>query len=77
MSIFNDLLFHHGHIANIELARSLAAPKDPAPAAGSAPQPQAGDTGAAQASPEARRAAARARRHSALLRAMTALSPFR
>ncbi|MBN6151290.1 hypothetical protein JR065_13150 [Xanthomonas sp. AmX2] len=77
MSIFNDLLFHHGHVANAELARSLAAPKDPAPAPGPAPQPQDSDANAAQAAPEAKRAAARARRHSALLQAMTALSPFR
>jgi hypothetical protein len=31
MSIWTDLLFHHGHIANPDLARSLAGPA-PAPA---------------------------------------------
>jgi len=74
MSIYSDLLFHHGHIANAELARSLAAaqagPAGPGPAA---PAPAAG---AAQATP-GEPAPAASRGHSALLRAMTALSPFR
>ncbi|MEB1527668.1 hypothetical protein [Xanthomonas sp. WHRI 7945] len=75
MSIYSDLLFHHGHIANAELARSLAtaqaAPAGPGPAA---PTPAAD---AAQATPGEPAPAAGARRRSALLRAMTALSPFR
>ena len=46
MSIWTDLLFHHGHIGNPDLARSLAgpAPDQPAPApAGPAGVLQAGE----------------------------------
>lgn len=35
MSIFNDLLFLHGHIANVELARQLAGAKVAPPEAAS------------------------------------------
>ncbi|MNM73268.1 hypothetical protein D3C81_849880 [compost metagenome] len=41
MSIFNDLLFLHGHIANVELARQLAGAKVAPPEAASPGQREA------------------------------------
>ncbi|WP_449468129.1 hypothetical protein [Stenotrophomonas humi] len=41
MSVFNDLLFLHGHIANVELARELAGAKVAPPEAASPGQREA------------------------------------
>lgn len=80
MSIYSDLLFHQGHIADVALAQSLAAtPKAQAapadtPAAAPAQAPDAaGDSAATRALATARNHRARA----LLRRTMTALSPFR
>lgn len=75
MSIYSDLLFHHGHIANAELARSLAAARPGSEGPESAAQALA--AGTPRATPGQPAAAAGMRGRSALLRAMTALSPFR
>jgi hypothetical protein len=75
MSLYSDLLFHHGHIANTELARSLAAA--PPGAEGPRSAAQAPATGVLPATPDQRASTAGGRGRSALLRAMTALSPFR
>ncbi|QNH15424.1 hypothetical protein HEP74_00546 [Xanthomonas sp. SS] len=77
MSLYSDLLFHHGHIANAELARSLAA--TPPRSEGPDSAAQAPAAGPAQATPgePTPTPAARKRDRSALLRALTALTPFR
>ncbi|HYG08030.1 MAG TPA: hypothetical protein VD865_16685 [Stenotrophomonas sp.] len=68
MSIFNDLLFAHGYIANEDLARRLA--DSPAPPTGEPPR-----TGATHPHPHPR-AQVRARQ-ARMVRIVTALSPFR
>ncbi|HBK45659.1 MAG TPA: hypothetical protein DDZ67_04345 [Xanthomonadaceae bacterium] len=68
MSIFSELLFHHGHITNVDLARSLANRAE-------GPAATVRDDGhAAVQERRERRGEARRKR---LVRAMTALSPFR
>ncbi|MDQ1091765.1 hypothetical protein QE400_001178 [Xanthomonas sacchari] len=73
MGIYSDLLFHHGHIANVALARSLAAPGKAPPASADArpeaPEATAPRTGSGQRTatvPRLHRGAPRER-----------LSPFR
>ncbi len=52
MGIYSDLLFHHGHIAKVALARSLAAPGKAPPASADArpeaPEATAPRTGSGQ-----------------------------
>ncbi|GHH55942.1 MULTISPECIES: hypothetical protein [Gammaproteobacteria] len=64
MGIFSGLLFMHGHIASAELARQLAEPSG-----------LAGERERGRA--RRRRERAQRRRAALLVRAMTALSPFR
>jgi len=64
MRIFNDLLFHHGFVTNAELARKLA--PDGAPT-----------TPAAAAHPHRHSREQVRARQARLVRALTALSPFR
>jgi len=66
MSIFNDLLFQHGFVANEALARQLATPPD------EDKQTAAGATHPHRHPREQVRA-----RQARLVRALTALSPFR
>ncbi|MCC8539036.1 hypothetical protein ACDH70_15325 [Xanthomonas axonopodis pv. poinsettiicola] len=79
MRIFTDLLFQHGHIADVALARQLAEPEAVAdPAVPQAPEAAAApDAGHIDAAQRARREQLVARRTRRLLRAITALSPFR
>lgn len=67
MGIFSGLLFMHGHIANVELARQLAEAGNTTGAAGARDEERA----------RQRRERAQRRRAARLTRAMTALSPFR
>jgi len=66
MRIFSDLLFHHGHIANADLARQLAPP---------APQVQTPSAGATH--PHLHLRAKVRERQARRIRLLTALSPFR
>ncbi len=76
MKIHRDLLFHHGHIANVKLAQSLAEPAVPREGAtNDAAQPT--DTTERKPAAAAEPAAARREWHARLIRSMTALSPFR
>ncbi|HEY0334946.1 MAG TPA: hypothetical protein VGC74_14770 [Stenotrophomonas sp.] len=68
MRIFNDLMFHHGFVTNEELARKLA-PGQPL-------SPPDGDKKGATHPHRHLRAEVRARQ-ARMLRALTALSPFR
>ncbi|MCC5093016.1 hypothetical protein JH271_02185 [Xanthomonas campestris pv. campestris] len=74
MRIFTDLLFQHGHIADVTLAQQLAEPDTALDAAVQAAQPASVAPDAARQQRAEHRMARRARR---LVRAMTALSPFR
>ncbi|MEA9788963.1 hypothetical protein VDF90_17275 [Xanthomonas campestris pv. raphani] len=74
MRIFTDLLFQHGHIADVTLAQQLAEPDTTLDAAAQAAQPASVAPDAARQQRAEHRMARRARR---LVRAMTALSPFR
>jgi hypothetical protein len=67
MSIFNGLLFMHGHITNVELARQLAKSAETIHTANVGDQERA----------RQRRERGQRRRASVLARVMTALSPFR
>lgn len=75
MSIYSDLLFHQGHIADVALARSLVAEPNTAPAAAAAPETasrtQAKETQVMEVTETKHRARALIRR------TVTALSPFR
>jgi hypothetical protein len=64
MNIFSGLLFQHGHITNVALARSLAD-------ADAAPAPPTQDAR------QAKRARRLALKRMLLVRQFTALSPFR
>lgn len=64
MNIFSGLLFHHGHITNVDLARSLAEVDAPADS----------PTRVARQAKRARRLALKRMR---MIRQCTALSPFR
>ncbi|NJC39028.1 hypothetical protein GGR60_003603 [Xanthomonas arboricola] len=79
MRIFTDLLFQHGHIADVDLAQQLAEPDAAGdPAAPQAPEvPPATDAEHIDTAQSARREQRMARRTRRLLRAITALSPFR
>ncbi|AEL05438.1 hypothetical protein [Xanthomonas campestris] len=74
MRIFTDLLFQHGHIADVTLAQQLAEPDTALDAAAQTTQPALVAPDAACQQRAEHRMARRARR---LVRAMTALSPFR
>ncbi|MEC3888029.1 hypothetical protein [Xanthomonas campestris] len=74
MRIFTDLLFQHGHIADVTLAQQLAQPDTALDAAAQTTQPAPVAPDAARQQRAEHRMAWRARR---LVRAMTALSPFR
>lgn len=74
MRIFTDLLFQHGHIADVTLAQQLAEPDTALDAAAQTTQPASVAPDAARQQRAEHRMAWRARR---LVRAMTALSPFR
>ncbi|MDX6082279.1 hypothetical protein JH314_02235 [Xanthomonas campestris] len=74
MRIFTDLLFQHGHIADVTLAQQLAEPDTALDAAAQTTQPALVAPDAARQQRAEQRMARRARR---LVRAMTALSPFR
>lgn len=81
MRIFTELLFQHGHIADVALARQLAEPEIAADVATDAtPEPaetaQSG-TEASKAAPRRRAEKRMERRARHLVQAMTALSPFR
>lgn len=67
MRIFNDLLFHHGFVTNEALARQLA------PGDGAAHEPPPHGATHPHRHPRAQVRARQAR----LVRALTALSPFR
>jgi hypothetical protein len=74
MSIYNDLLFLQGHIADVALARALATTVQEPTAAGDAPVAAAA-TGVAATEPRTTAEPNRTQAH--LRRTMTALSPFR
>lgn len=73
MKIHRDLLFHHGHVANVELAQSLAEPTPPHEGAAEDAAQATERNPATGADP----AAKRRELHARLIRGMTALSPFR
>lgn len=82
MRIFTELLFQHGHIADVALARQLAEPEiamDVVTDASAEPAAQTAQSAPVAAEPAPRRNAEKrmARRARQLVRAMTALSPFR
>ena len=76
MKIHRDLLFHHGHIANVKLAQALAEPVPPHEGAAE-DAAQAKDAPERKPATAADPAAARRKWHARLIRSMTALSPFR
>jgi hypothetical protein len=85
MRIFTELLFQHGHIADVALAQRLAEPDtavepmEPvaAESVGSAATPARHVHTEAATTQQIRREPGMARLSRRLLRAMTALSPFR
>ena len=68
MRIFNDLLFHHGHVADAELARQLASTDRP---------PEGSAAGGGASHPHRHPRAEVRARQARLVRTLTALSPFR
>ncbi|WP_369936090.1 hypothetical protein [Xanthomonas tesorieronis] len=72
MSIYSDLLFHQGHIADVALARSLAARPNTA-----TPPADAPETTVHIPATDAEVAERQHRALALMRRTMTALSPFR
>lgn len=72
MSIYSDLLFHQGHIADAALARSLVARPNAAPPAADTPE-----TASRSPAADAEVAETKHRALALMRRTMTALSPFR